>query len=181
MFAGTGSANPNDASIGGMNAVTHQMDWQTRQALAQIGRDVELEFIVGKFQEPADNSTVRKTRGILEATKTNIITNVITNATATDRGDGFGSSTEGVGERRHPGQRDRHPDVRGVAEASTHRLVRHQEELPGAEPQRRRRRRLHHRDVLRAAQQHAQPLRARRNRAGGQPRPVRSRVTRDAR
>lgn len=75
MFAGTGSTNPNAASIGGTNAVTNEMDWQTRQALVQIGCDVELGFIVGKFQEPTDNSTVRKTRGILEATKTNVITN----------------------------------------------------------------------------------------------------------
>lgn len=75
MFAATGSANPNAASIGGTNPVVNEMDWQTRQALIQIGRDVETGFIVGTFQEPTDNSKVRKTRGILEATKTNVITN----------------------------------------------------------------------------------------------------------
>uniref|UniRef100_UPI0035712C87 SU10 major capsid protein n=1 Tax=Lentzea pudingi TaxID=1789439 RepID=UPI0035712C87 len=36
-------------------------------------------FIVGRFQEPTDNSTVRRTRGILDATSTN----VVTHATAT--------------------------------------------------------------------------------------------------
>ncbi|MFD8494259.1 DUF5309 family protein [Amycolatopsis sp. NPDC059657] len=75
MFAATGSANPNAASIPGTNPVANEMDWQTRQALIQIGRDVEATFITGTFQEPTDNSKVRKTRGILEATKTNVITN----------------------------------------------------------------------------------------------------------
>lgn len=75
MFAATGSANPNAASIGGTNPVANEMDWQTRQALIQIGRDVEVGFITGMFQEPTDNSKVRRTRGILEATKTNVITN----------------------------------------------------------------------------------------------------------
>lgn len=75
MFAGTGAANPNAAAIGGTNAVPNEMDWQTRQALVQIARDVELTFLVGRYQEPTDNSTLRKTRGILEATRTNVITN----------------------------------------------------------------------------------------------------------
>ncbi|MBP2320484.1 hypothetical protein JOF56_000869 [Kibdelosporangium banguiense] len=75
MFAGTGSPNPNAASIGGANAVGNEMDWQTRQSLVQIARDVEVGFLVGKMQEPTDNSTVRKTKGIIEATKTNVITN----------------------------------------------------------------------------------------------------------
>jgi uncharacterized protein DUF5309 len=75
MFAATGSAHPNAQNIGSTNAVAVEMDWQTRQALVQIARDVEVGFLVGKFQEPSDNSTVRKTRGILDATKTNVITN----------------------------------------------------------------------------------------------------------
>jgi hypothetical protein len=36
-----------------------------------VGGDVEVGFLLGKFQEPSDNITVRKTRGILDATKTN--------------------------------------------------------------------------------------------------------------
>jgi hypothetical protein len=76
MFAGTGSAHPNAQALGGAtNAVANELDWQTRQTLTQIARDVELTFITGKFQEPSDNSTVRKTRGILDATKTNVVTN----------------------------------------------------------------------------------------------------------
>ncbi|WP_328611775.1 DUF5309 domain-containing protein [Amycolatopsis sp. NBC_00345] len=75
MFAATGAANPNAASITGTNPVANEMDWQTRQALIQIGRDVEAGFIAGTMLEPTDNSKARRTGGILEATKTNVITN----------------------------------------------------------------------------------------------------------
>ena len=75
MYAGTGSANPTAASIAGVNPVLDEMDWQTRRTLEQIARDVELTFITGSFQEPSDTSKVRKTRGILEAVKTNVVTN----------------------------------------------------------------------------------------------------------
>ncbi|CRK55434.1 hypothetical protein [Alloactinosynnema sp. L-07] len=75
MFAATGSAHPNAAAIGGTNAVSTEMDWQTRIALVQIARDVEASFVTGTFQEPSTNSTARKTRGILAATVTNVITN----------------------------------------------------------------------------------------------------------
>lgn len=76
MFAGTGCAHPNAQALGGAtNAVANELDWQTRQTLTQIARDVELTFIAGRFQEPSDNSTVRKTRGILDATNNNVITN----------------------------------------------------------------------------------------------------------
>ncbi|WP_442857703.1 SU10 major capsid protein [Amycolatopsis sp. BJA-103] len=47
---------PNAASIGGTNPVVNEIDWQTRQELIQIGRDVEAGFITGTFQEPTDNS-----------------------------------------------------------------------------------------------------------------------------
>jgi hypothetical protein len=80
MFAATGSANPNAAGIQGTNPVTNEMDWQTRQALSQIGRDVEVSFVTGTFQEPTDNSKPRRTRRFLDATKTNVIT--IANAAA---------------------------------------------------------------------------------------------------
>ncbi|MGH2375107.1 MAG: SU10 major capsid protein [bacterium] len=75
MFASTGSAHPNAAALGGTNAVDNEMDWQTRIALVQIARDVEASFVTGTFQEPSTNSTARKTRGIIAATVTNVITN----------------------------------------------------------------------------------------------------------
>lgn len=43
---------------------------QVNIALKQTARDVELSFIRGTFQMPADNSTPRKTRGLLQAIPT---------------------------------------------------------------------------------------------------------------
>lgn len=73
QFASTGSAHPNAAGVGGMNAVSDEHSWQIAQALKQIARDVEATFIAGTFQEPSSNATPRKTRGLLEAITTNVV------------------------------------------------------------------------------------------------------------
>lgn len=80
QYASTGSNNTNAVGIGGSNAVDDEADWQLQQSLKQIARDIELSFITGTFAEGADNTTARKTRGLLAA----IATNVITNSTAAD-------------------------------------------------------------------------------------------------
>lgn len=67
-------------NIAGNNPVANEIDWQVEQMLKQIARDVEYSFINGTYQLPTDNTTARKTRGILEA----ITTNVVTNAEAAD-------------------------------------------------------------------------------------------------
>jgi hypothetical protein len=56
----------------GSSPVADELAWQTDQQLKQIARDVELGFIVGSFANPSNNSSVRKTRGILEAITTNV-------------------------------------------------------------------------------------------------------------
>ncbi|MEU4332336.1 SU10 major capsid protein [Nonomuraea dietziae] len=61
------------------NPVMNELDWQVEQMLKQMVRDVEFSFIQGTYAKPADNTTARKTRGILAA----ITTNVIVNGTAT--------------------------------------------------------------------------------------------------
>jgi Family of unknown function (DUF5309) len=75
MYASTGSANPNAAGLAGTNPVADELAWQTDAQLTQIARDIEVSFISGSFQEPADNTQPRRTRGILEAITTNVITN----------------------------------------------------------------------------------------------------------
>lgn len=75
QFAGTGSPIANAAAISGTNPVPDEMDWQTRQSLIQIARDVEVSFLTSTMAEPTDNSTARKTGGILQAIKSNIVTN----------------------------------------------------------------------------------------------------------
>lgn len=57
----------------GDNPVGDEMSWQVEQALKQIARDIEYTFIRGTFANPGDNSTARKTRGLLAAIETNVI------------------------------------------------------------------------------------------------------------
>lgn len=75
QYNSTGSAHPGSVGVDGSNPVTDELDWQTQQHLIQIARDIEKSFITGTFANPATNATARKTRGILEAITTNVITN----------------------------------------------------------------------------------------------------------
>ncbi|WP_350347256.1 DUF5309 family protein [Agromyces sp. G08B096] len=59
----------NDAS----NPVTAELPWQIEQALKAKATDVEASFILGQYQKPVDNTTARKTRGLLQAITTNVI------------------------------------------------------------------------------------------------------------
>lgn len=53
------------------NNVPNEVDWQVAQMLKQMARDVEWSFINGTYQKPSDNTTARKTRGLLGAISTN--------------------------------------------------------------------------------------------------------------
>jgi len=59
--------------VGGPNAVTDELGWQLQQEFKQIARDVEASFITGTYQMPANNSSARKTRGLVEAISTNVV------------------------------------------------------------------------------------------------------------
>lgn len=59
--------------VGGSNPVQDELAWQLTQEFKQIARDVEKSFITGTYNMPANNSTARKTRGILEAIATNVV------------------------------------------------------------------------------------------------------------
>ena len=72
QYASTGSSHPGSIGIAGVNPVVDEMGWQVQRALEQIARDVERTFIVGTFNNPTSNSTARRTRGIMEATVTNV-------------------------------------------------------------------------------------------------------------
>lgn len=52
---------------GTSNPVNSELDFQATQALKQIAGDVNWSFINGKYNKPADNTTARKTRGLLQA------------------------------------------------------------------------------------------------------------------
>jgi hypothetical protein len=73
QYNSTGSSHPGSVGISGMNPVMNENDWQIRQALIQIARDIEQTFLTGTFSNPATNATARRTRGLQEAIVTNVI------------------------------------------------------------------------------------------------------------
>lgn len=87
QYASTGSTHAGAVGIDGSNPVMNELDWQIEQSLKQIARDVEKSFIVGSFNNPSSNSTPRRTRGILEATTTNVSDGGTTVGTATIEAD----------------------------------------------------------------------------------------------
>lgn len=58
----------------GNQPVMSELTWQIQQELKQIARDVEKSFIVGAYNLPTDETTARKTRGLLQAIATNVTT-----------------------------------------------------------------------------------------------------------
>ena len=72
QFSSTGSAHTGAVSLPGANPVMDEHSWQLQQAIKQKARDVEVAFLNGTFQNPADNATVRRTRGLIPATTTNV-------------------------------------------------------------------------------------------------------------
>lgn len=80
MRSTAGAAN---VQIGNTVIPSDELSWQLEQQFKQIARDVEKTFITGTFAMPTDNTTARKTRGLLEAIATNVATSTHTVATVT--------------------------------------------------------------------------------------------------
>ena len=59
--------------VGGTAIPADELSWQIQQQLKQIARDVEVSFISGHYNNPADNQSARSTRGLLEAITTNVM------------------------------------------------------------------------------------------------------------
>lgn len=74
QFNSTGSTHAGAVGLQGQNPVMRELDWQIAQALKQVARDVHKSFITGTFNNPSTNATARRTRGIMEATATNVST-----------------------------------------------------------------------------------------------------------
>lgn len=75
LKSGTNNALPSN--------VTRESDFQIGQELRAIAVDVEKSFISGTYAKPVNNSTARKTRGILTAITTNVSANGGTNRALT--------------------------------------------------------------------------------------------------
>ena len=67
------TGNRSGANIDGANPVTNELDHQIMLALKAKARDIENSFIRGQYQSPNDNTTPRKTRGLIQAISTNVI------------------------------------------------------------------------------------------------------------
>lgn len=74
------------------NPITNELDWQVRQMLVQMIRDVEYSFINGQYRKPSDNTTARQTRGIRQA----ITTNVTNKGTVVGTGASAAASTDNI-------------------------------------------------------------------------------------
>lgn len=61
-------------TIGSTQLPASELAWQLEQQFKQIARDVEKTFIVGEYANPEDNTAPRKTRGLLQAITTNVVT-----------------------------------------------------------------------------------------------------------
>lgn len=73
----TGQLNVGDmpvVQLGNTVVPADEMAFQIEQQLKQIARDVDKTFITGKFNNPTDNQTPRRTRGLLEAITSNVMT-----------------------------------------------------------------------------------------------------------
>lgn len=75
-----------------MNPVRDESSWQIEQELRQMALDVNYSLLAGSYQLPADNSTARKTRGLLGAITTNL------QAKATSTITGLSAATDTVTE-----------------------------------------------------------------------------------
>lgn len=72
QYATPGSA-PFRSLDGIENPVSDELSWQTIQALKSIALDVNWSFINGKINVPTDNTTARKTRGLIQACSSNVV------------------------------------------------------------------------------------------------------------
>lgn len=82
----TGQLNTDGAqtvNIGGTIVPADELSWQISQQLKQIARDVEYSFIKGTYANPTDNTSPRRTRGLLEAITTNVMETTHTAKTLT--------------------------------------------------------------------------------------------------
>lgn len=60
--------------VGSTSMPASELAFQIEAQLKQVARDVEKSFITGTFQNPSDNTQPRKTRGLLQAIATNVVT-----------------------------------------------------------------------------------------------------------
>ena len=71
--ASTGQLGATATPLLGDQPVTNEQEFQEALKLDRCSEDMEVSFLAGAFQNPVDNATGRKTRGILTAVTTNVV------------------------------------------------------------------------------------------------------------
>jgi len=92
-----GQINSSNVDSSRDNPVQNELDWQVQQAIKEIARDANFSFINGTYQAPTDNSTARKTRGLMTAIATNVQT-----IAAQNSGTGLATATTVITETATP-------------------------------------------------------------------------------
>jgi hypothetical protein len=67
------TGNTSGGAFQGANPVTDELDWQIAQGIKSKALDIENTFLNGTFNDPSDNNTARRTRGLREAITTNVV------------------------------------------------------------------------------------------------------------
>jgi hypothetical protein len=80
-------------SVLGAQPVQDELSWQVAQALKQVARDVEKGFITGQRTLPSDNSSPRKTGGLIEAIERGQVVNGTTKSNVVEVEFDSGSGT----------------------------------------------------------------------------------------
>ena len=72
-LAAIGQVAASAAPILGMQPVTNEQEFQEALKLDRAAEDMEVSYLTGTFQNPSDNMTGRKTRGVSTAMTTNTV------------------------------------------------------------------------------------------------------------
>lgn len=70
------------ATASGVNPVQDELGEQIANELAAMAQDIDFTFLHGKYQKPSDNTTARKTRGLIAAITTNVVTKATLSGTS---------------------------------------------------------------------------------------------------
>lgn len=87
------------ATGGATNPVKDELQEQIEDGIMQVARDVDYSFINGQYHKPSDNTTKRKTRGLVQAIATNVVNKgatAVTGATLTIATDKVGTTAHGL-------------------------------------------------------------------------------------
>jgi hypothetical protein len=85
-------------NIEAVNPITNELDHQVQLMLKQMIRDINWSYLNGSYNKPTDNTTMRKTRGLLPAITTNVQNagTFIGNAVTAGTGDTFTFTAHGL-------------------------------------------------------------------------------------